>query len=72
MSNFSNTNARNREALEAQYGKVWTVDELAKEFVITAIIPPSVVVRRRADNMVGSMQFQGELYFNFHPQRETE
>ncbi len=69
MSDPSNVNARSRKELEAQYGRVWTADELAQEFVVTAIIPPSVVVRRRADNVVGSMEFQGDLYFNFQQQR---
>jgi hypothetical protein len=69
MSDFGNTNARIREELEARFGRVWTADELAKEFVVTAIIPPTVVVRRRADDVVGSMEFQGDLYFNFQPQR---
>ena len=60
-----------RQCLEAKHGKVWNANELAQEFVVTAIIAPKVVVRRRADNVVGTMQFAGEFYFNWQPQEET-
>jgi hypothetical protein len=69
MYDSGNTKALSREELEARFGRVWTAKELAKEFVVTAIIPPTVVVRCRADNVVGSMELQGDLYFNFQPER---
>jgi hypothetical protein len=58
---------QDRQTLEAAYGKVWDEDELAQEFRVTAIIPPHVVVVRRADGQVGSMTFQNEprFYFQF-------
>jgi hypothetical protein len=56
-----------REALEAQYGKVWTTDELAAEFEVIGFMAPLVVVRRKADGVKGSLEFQHHprLYFNF-------
>ena len=56
-----------RETLEAQYGKVWTTSELAEEFEIIGFMAPLVVVRRKADGMKGSLEFQHNprFYFNF-------
>lgn len=72
MSGSNKVGLHSREELEARYGKVWTAEELAKEFVITAIISPTVVVRRKGDNAIGSMEFQGDLYFNYQSQEEVE
>lgn len=60
---------RDRQALEAAYGKVWNEEELAEEFKVTAIIAPKVVVVRKVDGQVGSMEFQNQprYYFNFQP-----
>jgi len=64
-----NAEPGSREALEAQYGQVWDTAQLGEEFVVTAFIAPLVVVRRKADDVVGSMEFQNEprFYFNFVP-----
>jgi hypothetical protein len=58
-----------RQALEAQYGKVWDTQQLAEDFEIVGFLAPLVVVRRRVDGMKGSLEFQHEprLYFNFVP-----
>jgi len=53
-----NAEPRSREALEAQYGKVWDTQELTEEFLVTAFIAPLVVVRRKVDDVVGSLEFQ--------------
>lgn len=61
-----------REALEAKYGRVWTTEELTQDFVVCAFVAPLVVVRRRSDNQVGSLEFQHgppRLYFNWHPHK---
>lgn len=62
-----------REALEAQYGKVWDTQQLAEEFVVTAFIAPLVVVRRKDNDVVGSLEFQHHprFYFNWQPDRGT-
>ena len=63
-----------RKALEAKHGKVWDTDELEREFVVTAFIGPTVVVRRKADDLVGTLEFTNRphLFFNFQPQKGAE
>ncbi len=67
-----NAEPGSREALEAQYGKVWTTIELAEEFEVIGFMAPLVVVRRRADGVKGSLEFQHNprLYFDFRPHEE--
>ena len=66
-----NAEPGSRAALEAQYGKVWTTDELAEDFEVIGFMAPLVVVRRKADGVKGSLEFQHHLrfYFNFEPHR---
>ena len=66
--------AIDRRALEARHGKVWTAQELEQEFVVTAFIGSTVVVRRKADDMVGILEFTNRphLFYNFQPNKETE
>jgi hypothetical protein len=63
-----------RKALEAKFGKVWTPEELEQEFVVTAFIGSTVVVRRKADDMVGTLEFTNRphLFYNFQPQKGAE
>jgi len=61
-----------RKSLEAKYGKVWSAAELDREFVVTAIIAPHVVVRRKADNVIGTLQFAGDFYFDWRPQNQDD
>lgn len=58
-----------RAELEAKYGRVWNTRELAQEFIITSIVAPHVVVRRKADDVVGRMALQNDprYYFSFEP-----
>jgi hypothetical protein len=57
----------NRAELETRHGKVWNTDELRTEFDVTGFMAPYVIVRRRSDNAVGSLEFQHEprYYFSF-------
>ena len=56
-----------RESLEAQYGKVWTTDELGQDFEVIGFMAPLVVVRRKVDDVKGSLEFQHSprLYWGF-------
>jgi ATP-dependent Zn protease len=56
-----------RAELEAKYGKVWNTSELQADFEVTGFMAPFVVVKRKADNKVGSLMFQGSprFYFSF-------
>jgi hypothetical protein len=56
-----------RERLERKYGEVWNTAQLADEFDVLGFAAPFVVVRRRSDGLLGSMEFQHQprFYFNF-------
>jgi hypothetical protein len=67
--------AKSREQIEAQYGRAWDTAELAREFIVTAIIFHHVVVRRKGDDAVGTLEYQHGppcLYFNFVQQPSAE
>ena len=62
---------KSQSELEAQHGRVWTLREIAREFVITSIIGHTVVVRRKADDAVSTLEYQEGppfLYFGFTEQ----
>lgn len=62
-----NTDPGSREALEAKYGQVWDTQELARDFEVIGFLAPYVVVRRKADGVKDSLEFQHHprWYFNF-------
>jgi hypothetical protein len=62
-----NTEAAERAVLEARYGQVWDTKELAREFVVIGFLAPIIAVRRKADGVRGSLEFQNlpRFYFNF-------
>ena len=62
-----------REALEAIHGQVWDTKDLAIDFIVVGFLAPLVVVRRKADGMKGSLEFQNRprFYFNFLPAERT-
>ena len=63
-----------RKALEATFGKVWSAEELEQDFFVTAFIGPHVVVRRIADDVVGTLEYTRRplLFYNFQPNKGTE
>lgn len=62
-----NAEPGSRESLEAKYGDVYDTRQLGKVFDVKGFMAPYVVVRRKSDGIVGSLQFQHNprLYFNF-------
>ena len=64
-----NSEPGSKEALEAQYGQVWTTDQLSDDFEVVGFMAPLVVVRRKSDGSKGSLEFQHHprMYFNFQP-----
>jgi len=62
-----NAQPGSREALEAEYGRVWTTTELSEDFEVIGFAAPLVVVRRKLDGSKGSLEFQHNprFYFNF-------
>ena len=59
-----------RVALEAQYGQVWSTQELGQEFEVLGFAAPLVVVRRKSDGVRGSLELQHHprFYFSFQPE----
>ena len=62
-----NTDAGARAELEAKHGKVWNTEELSTEFTASGFMAPYVVVRRKSDGIIGTLEFQHSprFYFNF-------
>ena len=56
-----------RARLEKEYGQVWDTKQLGKDFDVTGFMAPFVVVTRKTDNTVGTLEFQHNprYYFNF-------
>ena len=64
-----NAEPGSREALESQHGQVWDTSELSNDFEVVGFMAPFVVVRRRADGIKGSLEFQHSprFYYGFTP-----
>jgi hypothetical protein len=62
-----NNEARPRDLLEAQYGQVWSTDEVRARWEIIGFMAPLVVVKDRMTGEKGSLEFQHSprFYFNF-------
>lgn len=56
-----------RAELEKSVGKVWNTDEMVAEFEVKGFSMGIVVVRRRSDGVLGSLDFthMPRLYFGF-------
>lgn len=69
-----NADPADRVTLEAQYGRVWDTSELATEFEVLGFAAPFVVVKRKADNRMGSLMFQHHprYYFSFEEDHGQE
>jgi hypothetical protein len=53
-----NAEPAQRSIIEHRHGRVWSAAELAKDFQVLGFAAPFVVVRRKADNQLGSLLFQ--------------
>ncbi len=67
-----NAEKAERKTLEEKYGRVWDTQELQDEFEVKGFMAPFVVVSRKADGMIGSMEFQHypRYYFNWKEDRK--
>jgi hypothetical protein len=67
MTAVINSDQRERQGLEAQYGRVWNTQELSNDFEVQDFAAPFVVVKRKSDGKLGSLMFQHmpRYYFNF-------
>jgi hypothetical protein len=66
-----NAQPADREALTARYGQVWDTAELSRDFEVLGFLAPLVVVRRKVDGQLGSLEFQDHprLFFAFEKHR---
>lgn len=62
-----NADPGDRPTLEARYGQVWDPQELRRDFDVLGYLAPIVGVRRKADRLLGSLEFQHDprFYFNW-------
>ena len=62
-----NAEPTERVTLEARHGQVWDTRELARDFIVVGFAAPLVIVRRKVDEVRGSLEFQNQprFYFNF-------
>jgi hypothetical protein len=69
-----NAEPGSREALEAQYGEVVDTAQLAQKYEVVGFMAPLVVVRRKSDGVLGSLEFQHQprFYFNFQPDSRSK
>jgi hypothetical protein len=67
-----NAHPADRQELETQHGQVWDTNELARDFEVVGFAAPLVVVKRRSDGALGSLEFQHDprLYFGFQLDRK--
>jgi hypothetical protein len=58
-----------RATLEARFGQVWDTDQLSQEVEVQGFMAPFIVVRRKSDGVMGSLEFQHHprFHFNFAP-----
>jgi len=54
-----------RPELEALHGQVWNSEQLARDFEVLGFLAPYVVVRRRGDDVIGSLEFPAAAAFLF-------
>lgn len=66
-----NTAPGSRETLQPKYGPIWDTSDLARDFEVLGFLAPFAVVRRKADSVKGSLEFQHNprFYFNSIPDR---
>ena len=67
MSAQVDAKAERRRELEAAGHTVWDTEELKRDFDVKGFMAPFVVVRRKADGKLGSLEFEHNprLYYAF-------
>lgn len=66
-----NSRAGDREALEAEHGKVWNTWELQEDYVVEGFAAPFVLVTCKKTKRKGTLLFQHapRFYYSFQPSR---
>jgi len=67
MVNKINADPCSREGLAQKSGRVWDTQALGQDFEVQGFMAPLVVVKRKADGVLGSLTFQHQprYYFDF-------
>lgn len=67
LVNEINAEPGSRQALEKEHGQVWDTEELDRDFTVDGFMAPFVVVKRKSDGKVGSLEFQHQprYYYSF-------
>ena len=70
MTKAINSVEGSREYLEAKHGQVWDTSELQEEFSVLGFAAPFCIVKRKSDNVRGSVMLQHSprYYFEFSPE----
>ena len=61
-----NAEPGDRQILEQRHGRIWDSRELGQDFQVIGYLAPYVVVRRKADGVRGSLEFQHHQRFHFN------
>ncbi len=61
---------RERKRLEALFGQVWNTKEMQDDFRVSSFLAPYVMVARKSDGQIGTLQFQHAPRFYFKFQAE--
>jgi hypothetical protein len=66
-----NSDPGSREALEKEHGQVWDTEQLSQDFEVRGFMAPIVVVKRKSDGQIGSLEFQHwpRFYYGFTPDK---
>ena len=66
-----NVEPGSRQDVESRHGQVWDSEEMRRDFEVLAFCAPWTVVKRRADGVTGSLEFQHvpRLYWGFQEDR---
>ena len=69
LTDYINSKALSREALEKEYGKVWDTKELLEDFHVKSFLAPFVFVTRKSDGVEGTLAFQNSprFYWGWNP-----
>jgi hypothetical protein len=64
-----NSDAGDRERLEAQHGRVWSTTELQQDFDVQGFAAPLIVVSEKTTGRMGTLFFQHSprFYWGFSP-----
>jgi hypothetical protein len=64
LSELAAQQSDNCQELEIRHGQLWTTSELSEEFEVQGFLAPYVIVRRKSDGRMGSLDPGSTLVLN--------